>query len=388
MLRSTEMVARRLIVVAGLALLMCFAAPTIKHAQRAVATSSLPAQLSDEAFWQLVTDFSEPNGYFRSDNFLSNERGYQVVIPELQANLPTGGVYLGVGPEQNFTYIAALRPRMAFIIDIRRGNLDEQLLYKAFFELSGDRAEFLSRLFARPKPAGLKPDASVEELVTAYINVPSSFGLFGENYAAARDHLVQDHKFALRDEDINGLAYVYNAFYRAGPELNYTFSNGAFGNVRPGGPFPSYADLMTETDGRGIHRSYLASEENFQIVRHLEKDNAIVPVVGDFGGPRAVRAVGQYVTEHGATVAAFYTSNVEQYLFQGEAWTKFYPNVSTLPVDAKSLFIRSISNRGFQYQYSSPGFRASTRLSSIADVTRLFHAGRIAGYYDVISLSH
>jgi hypothetical protein len=387
------MVERRRIVVAGLALLMCFAAPTIKHAQRAVAPSSLPAQLSDESFWQLVTDFSEPNGYFRSDNFLSNERGYELVIPELLANLPMGGVYLGVGPEQNFTYIAALRPRMAFIIDIRRGNLDEQLLYKAFFELSADRAEFLSRLFARPKPAGLKPDASVDELFAAYMKVPASYGLFGENYVAARDHLVQDHKFGLKDEDISGLAFVYNAFYKAGPELNYTFSNGAFGggpfgNGRFGGPFPTYADLMMETDGRGIHRSYLASEENFQIVRRLEQNNAIVPVVGDFGGPKAVRGVGQYVTRHGATVTAFYTSNVEQYLFQGDAWTRFYPNVSTLPVDASSLFIRSVSNRGFQYQYSSPGFRASTRLSSIADVTRLFQAGRIAGYYDVISLSH
>jgi hypothetical protein len=370
---------------------MCFAAPTVKHAQRTVGTSTLPSRLSDEAFWQIVSGFSEPNGYFRSDNFLSNERGYQQVIPELQANLPTGGVYLGVGPEQNFTYIAALRPRMAFIIDIRRGNLDEQLLYKAFFELSADRAEFLSRLFARPKPAGLKADATAEELFTAYMNVPSSFALFGENYAAARDHLLHSHKFALREEDISGLAYVYNAFYKAGPELNYTFSNGTLGNGlgngRFGAPFPTYADLMMETDGRGVQRSYLATEENFQAVRRLEKDNGVVPVVGDFGGPKAVRAVGRYLTEHSATVSAFYTSNVEQYLFQGDGWTKFYPNAATLPVDAKSTFIRSISNRGFQYQYGSPGVRASTKLSSIADVTRQFHTGRIASYYDVISLS-
>ena len=380
------MVQGRRVVVAVLALLVCLATPAIKHASRAT-PSTLPSKLSDGAFWQIVVDFSEPNGYFRSDNFLSNEKAYQRVIPDLQANLPTGGVYLGVGPEQNFSYIAALRPRLTFIVDIRRGNLDEQLLYKAFFELSADRAEFLSRLFARPRPAGLTASATVEQLFAAYLRVAPSEALFGQNFVAARDHLTQHHEFGLTDEDISGIAYVYNAFYKAGPELNYSFLNGAFGNGRFGGPFPTYADLMTETDGRGNHQSYLATEASFQIVKQLETDNAIVPLVGDFGGPKAIRAVGRYLTDHGATVTAFYTSNVEQYLFQSDAWTKFYANVSTLPVDPKSTFIRSISNRGYQFQYASPGLRASTRLCSIADLIRLFQNGRITSYQDVIALS-
>ena len=64
-------------------------------------------------------------------------------------------MYLGVGPEQNFPYIIALKPGMAIIFDMRRGNLHEHLLYKAMFELSNDRADFLSRLFSRARPAGL-----------------------------------------------------------------------------------------------------------------------------------------------------------------------------------------------------------------------------------------
>ncbi len=73
---------------------------------------------------------------------------------------------------------------------------------------------------------------------------------------------------------------------------------------------------MTETDGRGEQRSYLASEENFRTLKQLERNNAIVPVVGNFAGPKALRAVGRYLNEHHATVSAFYTSNVEMYLFQ------------------------------------------------------------------------
>src|SRR5205085_1527365 len=133
--------------------------------------------------------------------------------------------------------------------------------------------------------------------------------------------------------------------------------------------------------------SYLATEENFRTVRQLETNNAVVPLVGDFGGPKALRSIGQYLNEHGAAVTAFYTSNVEQYLFESDAWQRFYRNVATLPVDPNGTFIRSISNRGFQFQYSSPGLRASTRLCSISGLVKLFHGGAITGYYDVIAMS-
>src|SRR5882672_9264591 len=120
-----------------------------------VGSGSLPTRLSNSEFWTMVTDFSEPGGYFHSDNYLSNEIGFQEIIPNLRQTVKPGGVYLGVGPEQNFTYIAALRPRLVFIIDIRRQNMIEHLLYKAFMELASDRAGFVSMLFARPRPAGL-----------------------------------------------------------------------------------------------------------------------------------------------------------------------------------------------------------------------------------------
>src|SRR5258708_5700974 len=146
------MVQRRRVVIALLASL-AIGVLSYRSLSPVVVADSLPSQLSDEAFWRLVSDASEPNGYFRSDNFLSNEMAYQYVIPELKAKLPTGGVYLGVGPEQNFAYLIALRPKLGFIVDIRRGNLHEHLLYKAFLEMSTDRADFVSRLFARKRPA-------------------------------------------------------------------------------------------------------------------------------------------------------------------------------------------------------------------------------------------
>src|SRR5438128_1344380 len=81
----------------------------------ALPAAGIPAQLTDEEFWKLNTDLSEPGGYFRSDNFVSNEDGFQFVIPDLKTGTKPGGVYLGVGPDQNFTYIVALQPEIAFI---------------------------------------------------------------------------------------------------------------------------------------------------------------------------------------------------------------------------------------------------------------------------------
>src|SRR5262245_9763086 len=381
---------RQLIVIGALAMVVSVAGVfSFRPAPRTV-HETLPSSLTDEAYWSLINEFSEPNGYFRSDNFLSNEKAFQQVLPTLVSTLPTNGVYVGVGPEQNFTYLVALKPKLAFIVDIRRQNMIEQLLYKAFIEMSATRGEFLSRLFARKRPADVQTNAPVATLFAAYANVTPSDELFKQNLQAAKDRLVNEHKFVLTPDDLKSLEYVYSAFFRGGPELNYSFSPAAAG-VGFGGGFPSYLELMNETDGQGERRSYLATEENYRVLRDFQRNNAIVPVVGDFGGDKALRAVGDYVRMHGATVTAFYTSNVEQYLFQeAYAWRRFLSNVATFPIDVKSTFIRSISNRGFpftQFRRYSPGARASTALCSMAELVKAFNAGQIHQYTDVVAMS-
>src|SRR5258707_3004522 len=162
------MLTRRRVVATVLMTVACVAFPSFAGLRLLHAAPSLPGKLSDQDFWRLTEQLSEPGGSFRSENFLSNERGYQWVIPDLVAKVSAGGVYVGVGPEQNFAYIVALKSRMAFIVDIRRGNLLEHLLYNALFEMSDDRAEFLSRLFSRKRPEGLSKSSTVEYLFDAY----------------------------------------------------------------------------------------------------------------------------------------------------------------------------------------------------------------------------
>ena len=271
-------------------------------------TADLPQQLNSRDFWKLSEELSEPNGTFRSDNLLSNEIWLQHVIPELTKTAKTGRVYLGVGPEQNFTYIAALKPAMVFIVDVRRGNLQLHLMYKALFEMSNDRAEFVSKLFAKKRPAGLSATSTALEIFNAYSEVPTSEALFKETLQSMRDHLVKTRNLPLTKEDLDGIEYVANAFYWYGPGINYNSSGGRMGRM-----MATYFDLMVATDAEGRSRSYLASEENFKVMKDLHSKNLLVPVVGNFGGPKALRAVGTWVKERGGTVTAFYLSNVEQY---------------------------------------------------------------------------
>ena len=305
---------------------------------------TLPDRLTDEQFWALVADLSEPNGYFRSDNLLSNEVWLQYVIPDLLAIARPGRVYMGVGPEQNFTYIAALKPAMVFITDVRRGNLDLHLMYKALFELSADRAEFVGRLFSRPRPEGLTGASSVREIFRAYAMVKEDQKLYDANYQAILDHLQKTHKFALTPEDAPGIAYVYEYFFKYGPDLTYWMSGGMGG--RGGRNSPTYADLMVATDESGTLRGFLASEENFQVLKTLHSKNLFVPVVGNFAGPKALRAVAAWLKKHNAMVSAFYLSNVEQYLYMDGIWMDFCRNASELPIDDSSQFIRSYRGPG------------------------------------------
>jgi hypothetical protein len=391
-----------------IALLLGLVLLTPSPAARATA-ADVPSSLSDQAFWQLVTGASEAGGTFASNNWVSNEVAYQTVLPDLTRRVPRGGVYLGVGPDQNFTYIVAVRPKIAFIVDIRRQNMLQHLLYKAVIELSPTRAEFASRLFSRARPAGIGPNATADALLSAVGQQAPDEQLYRSTLAQAIDLLKHKHGFGLRPDDERTIEYVLQTFLEYGPDLTYSPMAArvlAFGTIRMTGTsiYPTFADLMSETDGQGTHRAYLASEDHYRVLREMQQKNLIVPLVGDFAGDKALRAVGRWVREHGAKVTTFYTSNVEQYLFQNNVWREYYENVAALPLDQSSTFIRSyfptqflarvaIGNQAFR---PAPELPASTRsmplpsatlLCSIGELLAAVKTGRIDHYFDVIDLS-
>jgi hypothetical protein len=292
--------------------------------------SILPLALTDQEFWSLSEALSEPAGAFPlSDNLLSNEPA----VAENVRRLPRGGgVYIGVGPEQNFSYIAGMRPAMAFIIDIRRENRSLHLLYKALFEVSIDRADFVSRLFSRWRPAGLTSSAGVEEIFARYDGVARSPDLFASNRSLVRERLLTTRGLPLSQGDLDWIDRVFKAFYDAGPEIRF------WGSSDVDAVQPTYRWLMTAKDMTGRPRSYLASEDGYRFVRDLQTKNLIVPVVGDFGGPSAIRRVGDYVRAHHDVVEAFYGSNVSVYL-NSQQTARYCASLATLPAARQAWFV-------------------------------------------------
>ena len=342
----------------------------------------LPARLSDAEFWKLTVDCSEPNGYFQSENFVGNELSFQWVIPALKKDVKPGGVYVGVGPDQNFTYIVGVQPRIAFIVDIRRGNFLQLLMYKALVEMSADRAEFAARLFSRDTPANLKDGASANEVLTAVYNLPARRELYDRNLKAITDRLTRTHGFALTEAELRDLEFIYGSFFSFGPGIAY--SNG---NNRSGTVYPTYWDMQVTDDNAGKTYAYLGSDDNFRAIKRMEEANLIVPVTGNFGGPKALKAVGAWVRDHGSTVTTFYTSNVEQYLFQDNIWRDYYTNVASMPLDPTSMFIRSVFNGQPGFGGGGGGLRSAQLTSSIVGLIGAFKDGKINSYYDVIALS-
>jgi len=73
----------------------------------------------------------------------------------------------------------------------------------------------------------------------------------------------------------------------------------------------------------------------------MQQKNLIVPIVGDFAGPKSLRSISGYLREHGAEVSAFYVSNVEEYISSPQpVWASYCRNIASLPINPSSTFIR------------------------------------------------
>ena len=350
-----------------------------QQAPAATASATIPAKIPDAEYWKTINDLAEPGGYFRiPDNFTSNEIEVGWIFTRLQDTKVNGGVYLGVGPEQNLSYIASIRPKMAVLFDIRRQAMVQHQLFKAIFELSPDRADFLQMTFAKPRPAKLDSTTGIQQMWDAFWYIPTDTALARKNYARITDHLTKTHGFTFTDYEMQMMKNVYDAFIAYGPII--TTNGGQNGGRQPSNTF---ADMTGYSyDAAGQPRSFMSSEDNYRFVRNMHLNNLILTVTGDFGGPKAIRAVADYLKARNAVVSAFYVSNVEQYLFMDGKANAFYANVATLPIDDKSVFIRPYSMRNFN---RDGGYGTTNSLCPIGGFLRAVNAGRVYSNNDALA---
>ncbi len=338
-----------------------------------------PAALSDSAFAALVTKLSEPSGYFDTDNLISNEDSYLHVVGTLKRVGVAGGAYVGVGPDQNFSYIAAIRPHIAFIVDVRRDNLLQHLLFKSLFALSRNRLEYLCLLFGKAAPVDTTGWGSRDiAALLAYVDAARADTAQAARIRARVLDRARHGAIPLSQGDLATIARFHLAFVAAGPELRFN----SFGRA-PQAYYPDLRRLLTETDRTGRQSNYLAHEADFQFVKTLEERNLVVPVVGDFGGDKALPATAEWLREHHEPVSAFYTSNVEQYLFREGSFDRFARSVAQFPRSALSVMLRSYF-QGFHPQ-SVPGYHATQLAQLIDRFVAIQAGGGFGSYYALVT---
>ncbi|MFQ5537298.1 MAG: hypothetical protein ACE5GJ_07580 [Gemmatimonadota bacterium] len=340
--------------------------------------AKLPAgALPDSLFAALAARVGEPGGYFDTDNLISNEAGYLKVMDALAARGLEGGAYVGVGPDQNFSYIAQLRPALAFIVDIRRDNLLHRLLLKTLMEEAPTRVEYLAALHGRlppPDPSGWD-GRTVDEILDYVEGAPPMPDVEAHLVVAAEGD--SRHGVALTEEERATIRRFHRAFVDAGPALRFT----SRGRPPRCWYYPTYRQLLAETDVDGDQVSYLADEARYRVVRRLQLENRVIPAVGDLAGPRALREIGTVLREFGLPLHAFYVSNVEFYLWRAGTMERWLENLRAVPAAADAVVIRSIFLRfGRTHPSAVPGYYAAQSLQPVSTPV----AGGFTDYRDLV----
>lgn len=331
-------------------------APASAAATRTTVEAEQAARLRH--FVEVVDGLSEPDAAFFSDNLVSNETSFLHVADELPRAAPRGAAYVGVGPEQNFAYIALLDPSVAYVVDIRRDNLRLHLLYKAAFELGATRADFLALLLGRPAPAGTAEGDDVAAVLAHATAAPPTEESFATAHAAL-GRRIASWGLRLDRAEHRRLEAIHRRFH--GEQLGLRFAL----KEANGRTYPTLREMLSATDRAGAPRGFLASDAAYQTVARLQREHRVIPVVGDFAGDRALPGLARAMTARGTPLGTFYVSNVEQYLLEPAVWSRWRRNVAALPRAEGAVFVRAWLDQGRPHPRQVEGHRTATVVASI-----------------------
>ena len=345
-----------------------------------------PSAVGDSVpFARLVESLSESGGYFDSDNLISNESSYLHIVGALRTRADKGGAYVGVGPDQNFSYIAAIRPSIAFIVDLRRDNLVLHLLYKSLFEVSRNRLEFLCLLFGRPVPSDPSSwDSRPLVDLLAYIDRTAPDTARHARTRVIVTDRVRSYGLSPRSVDFATLKRFHDEFVRAGLALRFT----SYGRG-PRSYYPTIRQLYLERDLDGREASYLAQEDDFRYVQALERRGRVIPLVGDFGGSRTFKGIGRFLEDRGDRISLFYASNVEFYVFRQQVFRRYADNLRALPWSTRALIARSYFGgvMGQPHPQARAGYASVQLLQTAAGFLRQAANPDGVSYRDLVSRS-
>lgn len=305
--------------------------------------------VTPKTFSFLIERMSEPDGTYAYGNWTTNEPDYLRGVDLIKKHNITGGVYIGVGPDQNFTFIEAVRPELAFIVDIRKQNTMLHLVYKVLFETSENRISFFSKLFSRNvnllnQASG---DLSIDEIVGLFKKTLIDKAMTETTARNIQSILGQKYGFFLKDKDRFYIHKILRFFREAGVDICCNTDEETI--HEPPNPdaskrYMTFAEVLTKVNGSGQQLNAFASEAKYSYLRQMQLDNKIIPLTGDFSGTVTLSKIAAFLKQNKKTVRSFYVSSVEWYLVKNKNFfNSWVENIKGLPIDSNSVFLRHSS---------------------------------------------
>jgi hypothetical protein len=260
------------------------------------------------------------------------------------------------------------------MIDIRRQNALQHFYFKALFQLSSNRLQYMERLFGkRIRHPNRNPESyGISDLLRAMDASPSDRP-FAEKKLAEALAAIQSWNSGLSSSDYESIRFIARAFMENGPDLKFTSFNRP-----PRAHYPTYRQLLEETDSEGIQANYLAKEEDFRLIKKMHGENRIVPIVGDLAGPKALLHAGEELARRKLSMTCFYVSNVEFYLFRNGRWDAYIRNLNGIPRTQNAFLIRSYAS------YPQLTYYMQTAIVPVQEFLANEMAGKHNSYWNLI----
>lgn len=318
----------------------------------------------------LLDRLSEPPaGPASADNLMTNEDSIASVLDRL-AELPPGSAYLGVGPDQNLSMIAAARPSTALILDYRTKNRNLHLMHKSLVELSIDRAAYLSRLWARSPAIDDATLADAGRLMAAFAAAPMQPERLAEAQETVRRSL--EEKGFRAESDLAEIRKIHARLAGPGPEARFLALK----------MYPAIGSLIVMKTRSGRPGHWLADDALYAEVRRLHRADAVVPVVADWSGAQAMARIAAYLSESRVKIGCVYMSDVEFFLFRAGAFDRYVANLARLPIAPEGVIVRT-STREIDHPERMPGNSSTTIVRSLPAFLEAVRAGKIRRWEDL-----
>jgi hypothetical protein len=257
------------------------------------------------------------------------------------------------------------------------------LMFKALFQRSSNRLEYLSRWMGRVPPAGVRAwdGASIDSVLALVDSLPVDSSLSETDSLLAA---VRRFGVPLEATDSETIRRFHGTFIREGLDLRFTSTGRS-----PRFFYPTLRELILQRDLQGNRANYLATEAAWRFLKDLQARDRVIPVVGDLAGTRAFPAVGREVAARGERVSALYVSNVEMYIWRDGTFRNFASNAARFPRRENSVIIRSFFGGGFgqSHPLKQPDHFSTQLVQTLDDFARR-EAGGWSSYWSLVTLGN